>query len=280
MIGSKYGKWTIIGDAGSRDKKHYYLCECECKKRAEVDGHDLRSGRSSMCRSCAGRMAHFKAVKTEFINVGNRYGKWIVLEELPTSHDQRRVYRCKCDCGIEAEVVGYALRSGRSLRCQNCGNLDKVEIAKLKESLISASKDYIHCVECKKERPKEEFFSITENNKLLYKHKLCFISNTSRWHKLNPEAKQKYVEQQKIKSEALRQEIDAIKINYGCKDCGFNRLAEALHFDHLPEFEKLGEVSKFVSSNNRDKAFEEIKKCEVVCATCHTIRTVNRRTQH
>jgi hypothetical protein len=31
-----------------------------------------------------------------------------------------------------------------------------------------------------------------------------------------------------------------------------------------------------VSSRTREAVLEELKKCELVCANCHVIRTVNR----
>ena len=59
-----------------------------------------------------------------------------------------------------------------------------------------------------------------------------------------------------------------------CVDCG-NTDIRVLEFDHLPSNKKL-----FGISGNRvgiARLKEEIKKCDVVCANCHRIRTVERR---
>lgn len=62
----------------------------------------------------------------------------------------------------------------------------------------------------------------------------------------------------------------------GCVDCGFNDI-RALQFDHV-RGTKLGHVSRLV---HRGVGFEtlraEIAKCEVRCANCHMIATVERR---
>jgi len=49
-----------------------------------------------------------------------------------------------------------------------------------------------------------------------------------------------------------------------------------MHWDHLPEFDKIGEISSMVASRKREVIMEELKKCELVCANCHVLRTVVR----
>jgi hypothetical protein len=71
--------------------------------------------------------------------------------------------------------------------------------------------------------------------------------------------------------------VDALKIARGCIDCGYNLHAEALDFDHLRD--KVMAVSKMATWGYSWPLIEqEIMKCEVVCANCHRVRTVNRRT--
>jgi len=49
-----------------------------------------------------------------------------------------------------------------------------------------------------------------------------------------------------------------------------------MQWDHLPEFEKLGEISGKLRNHGRAKILAEIGKCELVCANCHAIRTYKR----
>jgi len=72
-------------------------------------------------------------------------------------------------------------------------------------------------------------------------------------------------------------ELAKIKQEAGCADCGFTGHPAALHFDHLPEFEKRRNLSKMTRGYSRANVLAEIAKCEVVCANCHAIRTWTRR---
>jgi hypothetical protein len=66
-----------------------------------------------------------------------------------------------------------------------------------------------------------------------------------------------------------------------CKDCGISgaRNPEILDFDHIgtKKFE-IGSWAK--SALSIESVEKEIKKCEVVCANCHRIRTTRRRRQN
>lgn len=74
----------------------------------------------------------------------------------------------------------------------------------------------------------------------------------------------------------IRERIRAIKIQSGCVDCGYKGHYAALHFDHLPGFQKLFDLSDPRLTSNWDRIRAEIDKCEVVCANCHAIRTAER----
>jgi len=65
-----------------------------------------------------------------------------------------------------------------------------------------------------------------------------------------------------------------------CQDCGYNTNLNGLEFDHLPGTEKHREVSVLLTSSRWETIKAELDKCELVCGTCHNIRTANRRTQH
>ena len=67
------------------------------------------------------------------------------------------------------------------------------------------------------------------------------------------------------------------KEKQGCIDCGENYPHYILEFDHKPEFEKSGIVYKILCDKGLDAAWEEIAKCDVVCANCHKLRTYLRK---
>ncbi len=51
-----------------------------------------------------------------------------------------------------------------------------------------------------------------------------------------------------------------------------------MDFDHLPGTTKVLSVGHMANSGHNNAAFlAEIQKCEVVCANCHRVRTVERK---
>lgn len=60
------------------------------------------------------------------------------------------------------------------------------------------------------------------------------------------------------------------KATLKCTKCGFSHIA-ALDFHHEDPTTKLGNVHRFISNGQFAKAYEEIKKCIVLCANCHRI---------
>jgi len=74
----------------------------------------------------------------------------------------------------------------------------------------------------------------------------------------------------------VKQQLEAYKLKHGCKDCGYRVHPAALDFDHLPGCKKEFTIGSDMI-RNLDRIWAEVAKCEVVCANCHRIRTVNRR---
>jgi hypothetical protein len=70
---------------------------------------------------------------------------------------------------------------------------------------------------------------------------------------------------------------EALKEERPCTDCGGRFPAAAMQWDHLPGTEKLADVANLLRRMCKRRVLEEIAKCELVCANCHAIRTVNRR---
>jgi hypothetical protein len=62
-----------------------------------------------------------------------------------------------------------------------------------------------------------------------------------------------------------------------CADCGKRYPFYAMDFDHKQYSGKIKEVGYMVSRNwSLEKIKREVKKCEVVCANCHRIRTYKK----
>ena len=63
----------------------------------------------------------------------------------------------------------------------------------------------------------------------------------------------------------------------GCFDCKGIFPHYILEFDHKPEFEKIAAVYNVMKTLGIPKAWEEVAKCDVVCANCHKARTYQRK---
>ena len=70
--------------------------------------------------------------------------------------------------------------------------------------------------------------------------------------------------------------MDTIKDGRACADCGGTFPLYVMHWDHLPGHLKVGEISVMVGNRSREVVLNELKKCELVCANCHVMRTVVR----
>lgn len=78
-----------------------------------------------------------------------------------------------------------------------------------------------------------------------------------------------------------RRRVSEHKLKSGCVDCGYNKDARALEFDHrenagLPYTGKQQTVASLMYRSWK-RIEEEMKKCDVVCCNCHAIRTAERR---
>jgi predicted HNH restriction endonuclease len=92
------------------------------------------------------------------------------------------------------------------------------------------------------------------------------------WHKRNPQEGKKYYLTNYQKKKALR---DSFK-DKPCADCGNKYPPYVMQFDHIEGFTKLFNIARGMLGN-KAAFIEEVKKCEVVCANCHAIRTHKRR---
>jgi len=52
--------------------------------------------------------------------IGKVYGKWTVLNFIYYIRGDGNRYLARCACGLEKEVMGYYLRSGKSTQCHSC----------------------------------------------------------------------------------------------------------------------------------------------------------------
>lgn len=62
-----------------------------------------------------------------------------------------------------------------------------------------------------------------------------------------------------------------------CIHCGYDKTIHALQFDHREPTLKQYDMARLVEGRKRTLAFEEVKKCDLVCANCHQEIEAERR---
>lgn len=86
------------------------------------------------------------------------------------------------------------------------------------------------------------------------------------------------LERRRKKLIVLRNIVNEHKRGKPCADCGATFPAYVMDFDHLNPESKINSIGKIGSKGlyTAKAVIEEIKKCELVCANCHRIRTFRR----
>ena len=75
------------------------------------------------------------------------------------------------------------------------------------------------------------------------------------------------------KKKQIRDYISQYKEFRGCMDCGQKYPSYVLDLDHRDPNEKKFTPSRLAKNNSWQQMIDELKKCDVVCANCHRIRT-------
>lgn len=95
------------------DKEHKrWKCKCSCGNIVYRRSWDLRNGKAVKCDS----WENHTNKKLEHLE-GKVFGELEVLE-----YSGGSVWKCRCSCGMEAEVKAVDLKSGRVQRCSYCFN--------------------------------------------------------------------------------------------------------------------------------------------------------------
>ena len=131
------------------------------------------------------------------------------------------------------------------------------------------------CCSCKETKDLSEF-NKNKSKKSGYNN-ICKICSKNRFKKYYNKNKEKHKSNVKNRKDKLKIEnrLKLFKYLNGnpCIDCG---IADpiVLQFDHINPENKLNEISQMITSGYLwESILEEIKKCEVRCANCHSRKT-------
>lgn len=128
------------------------------------------------------------------------------------------------------------------------------------------------CVTCKLEKPLSEFHTHKTRGHQA-SCKTCRKTYNAAHYQKN---KASYAASRDRSAKRMRQWFEALK-DGPCTDCSGRFPAVCMQWDHLPGTTKVAEVGR-LARLGRQAVLDEIKKCELVCANCHAIRTSDRHT--
>jgi hypothetical protein len=134
------------------------------------------------------------------------------------------------------------------------------------------------CTVCKKDKPLDQFNKNRARKDGL--QTLCKDCTRERFKVYYANNREKQYRVTRARNDRQIEKLRGLVFEYlqthPCVDCGETDI-RVLEFDHLPEFEKVTEVTRLISGGYSVKAvFDEIAKCEVRCRNHHAIKTYER----
>jgi hypothetical protein len=138
----------------------------------------------------------------------------------------------------------------------------------------------IKCRTCLQTKDDSEFnFKIKKIGKRQSKCKPCTKEYRKTYYNGNRADALKYAAASSAKARLRNQQfINEYLLNKSCVDCGYSD-SRALEFDHV-RGKKNQPVTTMISGWGIESIKKEISKCDVRCANCHRIRTVESRNQY
>jgi hypothetical protein len=119
LEGQRFAKLVVLSRAGDVNGKYpAWNCQCDCGNVLVVLSNNLLKGTSKSC-GCF-RDAKKRITKHHFDLLGQRFGKWLVVEHDP-SKKKIAYWFCECECGCSRSVNSMSLRRGLTKSCGQRG---------------------------------------------------------------------------------------------------------------------------------------------------------------
>lgn len=122
LVGNIYGSWEVICLSPNNKKGTFWICKCMCGSEFEVDGHDLKMGKSLGCIYCGRVQASEKHKKYNSIE---KYCPW-----------------CKSYKSLDQYHLNRSKTSRKSAYCISCGNINKHHLSKDDYDIILLKQNY------------------------------------------------------------------------------------------------------------------------------------------
>lgn len=138
------------------------------------------------------------------------------------------------------------------------------------------------CSACGEVKPYGEFFFRDKTSKRLHSQcRKCYSIKRKAYSKMHyqkygDDYRRRAMERKIIVRSQLRVKILDYLKDKKCITCGVDDI-RVLDFDHINASEKSFSIARAISDlKSWDSILEEIKKCQILCANCHRIRTAEQ----
>lgn len=122
IVGSKFGKLTVLKWTGKKHDSHHYLCRCACGKTLEVERRYLLDGSMKSC----GHEKNWNSPPSNrpipYDLIGETMNDLTIIECLGKDSNRNWIYLCRCQCGKEVRIDRGNFLLGTF---QNCGRCSK-----------------------------------------------------------------------------------------------------------------------------------------------------------
>lgn len=116
LTGMRFNRLTVIRQDGiNKQGNCTWLCRCECGSETVVSSTNLLTNHTQSC-GCLGQERRVERRRKHLL--GMRFGKLVVIKELPDKKPHSIIWLCQCDCGNTTELSSASLIHGtRSCGC-------------------------------------------------------------------------------------------------------------------------------------------------------------------
>ena len=125
ISGQRFGRLIAIESIEERASNGgvRWKCLCDCGNYTYPTMNNLKRGHTTSC-GCA-KEDFLESCKIDIRD--RRYGKLVIIDELPHDTKERRIVKCRCDCGNEHICKLTDLTTGHTMSC-GCLNKSKGEL--------------------------------------------------------------------------------------------------------------------------------------------------------
>ncbi len=137
------------------------------------------------------------------------------------------------------------------------------------------------CSCCHKIKPLSDFYrrKLGSRSGECYNHcKFCLKSRARKYYNENRVRQSCLSNLRRIEYRKTRKKFIINLKDKPCVDCGCKYPHYVMDFDHRSGVPKIDNISHLVNQNflTYEQILEEVKKCDLVCANCHRVRTFTR----